>query len=186
MDTPSPRKPIPPFPVESITPPPESLYDSKGHLRALVNAEKLAYAEINGFGYYPSLEFFYDVEQKVRGFCCPEGMYASGHDENAIYWKLKPNVFAENVPHYALIKFQDPAHPVRAHVLDGQYDRVLELPTAEGMLFFPETIVDAVFANEGMAERIQKEGLLATRQYLVGLVQDKSVPLLHSLFGSES
>lgn len=168
----------PPASLRSISPPPESLYDSKGQLRALVYAENPGFVEVDGFGRFPSFEFFYDTDHRLRGFHCPEGILTNGgHDENTIYWKLQPNAFAENGPYYALIKFQDPAHSVQEHAPNGQYDRVLELPTAEGMLFFPETIADAVFANKAGAERVQKNGLLITRRHILEHIPDESSPL---------
>ncbi len=169
----------PPIPVKDVTPPPEVLYDSRGNRRALVNATKQRYVEIDSFGYYPSLEFFYDIESKIRGFSCPEGMYIKcGHDDRCIYWKIKREEYISKGPYMVLLKFSETAPELPSHVLDGKYDRIIELPTAEGMLFFDEYISDAIIEPKELADRIVKEGLLSVRHYVAGYVQSENDPFL--------
>lgn len=159
-------RPAPPVPVEEVTPPPESLRDSLGQERALVNPRRLKYTEIDGFGYHPAVELFFDTEHRVRGFDCPEDIYAKGGDDYCIYWKLKPEDWARG-PFLALLKFREEGEPEGfRHVLDGKYDRVLELPAPEGMLFFDRPLSDAIMEEKSVAERIMAEGLFAVRHYI--------------------
>lgn len=176
-----PEKLRPPVPIEEVTPPPENLYDSLGHRRATVNAKELKYTEINGYGYYPAREFFYDREEHMRGFLFPEGTYGKGFDENCILWKVPPEEFKTKGPYIALIKFIDEKTPERMHVADGKYDTELELPTAEGMLFFEKKLSDAIIEPKETAERIKKEGLFAVRKYIPALINDENDPLLEEI-----
>lgn len=174
----------PPVPVEEITPPPEELFDSCGNRRALVNTKKLRYVEIDDFGYYPSLEFFYDIDNNLRGFSCPEGLYAKGgHDEKCVYWKIKRDDYISKGPYLALIKFSETAPEVQTHVLDGKYDRIIELPTAEGMLFFDDYIADAIVESKELADWIMKDGLLSVRHYIPGHITDENDPFLEVIAG---
>ena len=176
-----PEKLRPPVPIEEVTPPPEDLYDSLGHRRATVNATELKYTEINGYGYHPAREFFYDREEHMRGFLFPEGIYGKGFDENGILWKVPPEEFRTKGPYIALIKFIDEKTPERMHVADGKYDAELELPTAEGMLFFEKKLSDAIIEPKETAERIKKEGLFAVRKYIPALINDENDPLLKEI-----
>ena len=152
---------VSPVPVESVMSMPEELYDSAGNVRARVYTEKQEVEEIDGFGYYPAAEMFFDTENHIRGFNCPEGLYMNAHDAHCIMWKISPKHQELFGTHFALIKFYDPETEQPKRVLDGKYDRVIELPTSEGTLFFEEHIADAVIAGKNEAERIMKEGLLA-------------------------
>lgn len=165
QDKRDPAMPVPPIPVNEVTPPPEELRDSAGHIRALVNARKLKVEIIDGFGYYPSSELYYDTEGNVRGFGIAENHEGHGFDQHAVYWKIDPQKFETEGPYYALIKFQDENCEDMGHVLDGKYDRTIVLPTAEGILFFREYLRDSIVAKKEFADRIVSEGLLSVRHY---------------------
>jgi len=165
---------------EEIMSPPEELYDSCNNKRALVHAAKQHYVEIDGCGYYPANEYYYDVDGNIRGFSCPEGIYVQGRCSlHAICWNIKRSEYFGDGPlkgpYLALLKFAADTPLDYIHVLDGKYDRVIELPTPEGMLFFDEEIADAIIEPKEIAERILKEGLLSVRHYCDGYLQENSV-----------
>lgn len=161
-----------PSTTEYIVPPQEELFDSHGNKRALVNATRLRHVVINEHAYYPPHEFYYDIDNNIRGFSSPDGIYASqgGNDSKCVFWSIERSEYAAKGPYFALIKFSETEiiPEEQMHVLDGKYDRVIELPTAEGMLFFDSYIADAIVESKDLAERIQKDGLLSVRHYIGG------------------
>lgn len=172
---------VPPVPVESVMPTPENLYDSAGNVRGMVYTEKVGYVEIDGFGYYPAHEMYYDTQGHVRGINYPEGITGGGWDKKCVYWKISQKNRELFGAHFALIKFYDPETEEPERVLNGKYDRVIELPTSEGILFFEEYIADAVVAGQKEAQRIMEEGLLAVRKYAAGFIQDAGDPFLKAI-----
>lgn len=166
------EKTVPPVPIEDVTPPPERLQDSNGHIRALVNSRKLKYVEIDGFGYYPPTEYYYNTDGAIRGFEIPENVFGSGYDDHCFYWKIDLIKYNSVGPFWALLKFQESTESTQQHVLNGKYDRVIELPTPEGILFFCDKLKDVIVAEKTLAERIQKCGLLSVRNYLPTVVHD--------------
>lgn len=166
------EKIFPPVPVEDVTPQPEKLQDSNGHVRALVNSSKLKYVEIDGFGYYPPTEYYYNIDGGIRGFEIPENVYGSGYDDHCFYWKINPVKYNSVGPFWALLKFQESTEFNRQHVLNGDYDQVIELPTPEGILFFSDKLEDVIVAEKTLAERIKENGLLSVRNYLPTVIQN--------------
>ncbi|MDR2605683.1 MAG: hypothetical protein LBC38_00175 [Oscillospiraceae bacterium] len=152
----------------------EELRDSGGNLRGSVYAKEVRYAEVEGYWQHPRTEFFYDLSGNVRGFKCPKNYSVrGGAGRYAIFWNIEREEYEKDAPYLALLKFSesgvaeeiDPNADMPPHVLDGKYDRVIELPTPEGMLFFDSFISDVVIESKPIAERVMKEGLRNVRHY---------------------
>ncbi len=174
--------PTPPVPPEEVMQRQEELYDSEGHLRASVYARKEHKTVIDGWGYYPCAEMFYDTDNHVHGFICPEGMEGMwGFDrDHSIYWRLKDEDFAEKGPYFALLRFYDPELE-ECCMSGGKCDRVVELPTAEGLLRFREYIADVFIDCKANLEQLQQDGMMPVKNYYMGYVQDKNDPRLDAI-----
>jgi hypothetical protein len=123
----------------------QHLFDSEGNKRASVYTLPMWQDFKQTYvppGSPTGVEDYFDVSGELRGFSVPEGMYLQGFGGKYVWWKIKPEEFAAGAQVH--LKFSEERWRPDM-VFDGEYDRVIDLPAAEGMLFFDRYVGYAVF-----------------------------------------